>query len=801
MPTDDDLLDFLDGAGKTVEPIAPPGLWHNFGEGLGDSTMKGLASVARGAALVAPAVPELFGTGLTDEGRDWYFRHTVDPLNRIADFWTPDAKDVGSAGQLVNGLVQGLVPLAVGGGNPAPLLLTAATDTPTELVRQGVDAETAVKVGAVNTLATAVGFRVPVLGNGLVTRLATGAGGNLAVGAAAREGVGAVLDDAGRADLAEQYRGGALDAWLDLGMGAAFGALHHATTPAHRDALLTATNAEHFQQATMPGEPVTARAPLQHQQALETAIGQILRGENVNVGDTVALDAFNLRPELHAALAPASAGFEASVERVLRAEGGFVDDPADRGGATNFGISSRAHPGVDVASLTREQAKAIYRRDYWDAIGADRLPADLQGAAFDAAVNQGVGWTREALQQANGDLGAFLKLREARYREIVANDPSQAKFLRGWLNRLGAYRETDDAGRALRERLVSDPEQLMREYAALDDSKGGTVLNTDTARELAPEYLTDRTRSADVHEAASDFVKTLYEAKLAAPTPDGFERVVLFTAGGTGAGKTTAVREAGARFGHPEIVYDTNMNTLASAVEKVEQALAADRDVRIAYVYRDPVEALTGGAITRAQRQAEQFGSGRTVPLEEHARTHEGVRPTMEALAARYADNPRVEVVAIDNSRGKGASRVVDLADLPHVEQDGLRERLSEALEEARTAGLDEALYRGFRAGGRPEAGPGLGAGDGRRAQPRHGEVADGSRSPGADAGTPPADPILAEAQSALAENPDLQVMDADGNVLSAADFLAQGEAARAEAAREAEAIQTVVACALRNPV
>src|SRR3546814_14261932 len=144
------------------------------------------------------------------------------------------------------------------------------------------------------------------------------------------------------------------------------------------------------------------------------------------------------------------------------------------------------------------------------------------------------------------------------------------------------------------------------------------------------------------------------------------------------------------------------MTPLSSAVDKVEQALAAGRDVRIAYVYRDPVEALTGGAIPRAERQAVKFGSGRTVPLAEHAKTHIGVRPVMEALAARYADDPRVELAAIDNSHGKGNSRIAELADLPRVEEDSLRERLSEALEEARAAGLDDSLSQKIgRAAGR----------------------------------------------------------------------------------------------------
>src|SRR3546814_13606038 len=105
------------------------------------------------------------------------------------------------------------------------------------------------------------------------------------------------------------------------------------------------------------------------------------------------------------------------------------------------------------------------------------------------------------------------------------------------------------------------------------------------------------------------------------------------------------------------------MTPLSSAVDKVEQALAAGRDVRIAYVYRDPVEALTGGAIPRAERQAVKFGSGRTVPLAEHAKTHIGVRPVMEALAARYADYPRFELAALANIHGKGHSRLSHIPD------------------------------------------------------------------------------------------------------------------------------------------
>ncbi|MBI5843910.1 MAG: hypothetical protein HZB23_04475 [Deltaproteobacteria bacterium] len=45
-------------------------------------------------------------------------------------------------------------------------------------------------------------------------------------------------------------------------------------------------------------------------------------------------------------------------------EGGYVNDPADPGGETRFGISRRAYPNEDIKALTRERAAEIYYRDY-----------------------------------------------------------------------------------------------------------------------------------------------------------------------------------------------------------------------------------------------------------------------------------------------------------------------------------------------------------------------------------------------------------------------------------------------------
>lgn len=81
--------------------------------------------------------------------------------------------------------------------------------------------------------------------------------------------------------------------------------------------------------------------------------------------------------------------FDTAVELILRHEGGYVDDPHDAGGETNYGISKRAYPDLNIKELTRDDAKSIYRRYYWDAIRADEMPSAVAVAVFDMAVNAG----------------------------------------------------------------------------------------------------------------------------------------------------------------------------------------------------------------------------------------------------------------------------------------------------------------------------------------------------------------------------------------------------------------------------
>lgn len=79
--------------------------------------------------------------------------------------------------------------------------------------------------------------------------------------------------------------------------------------------------------------------------------------------------------------------FDRAVQIVLKHEGGLVNDSRDAGGLTNHGISQRQYPHLDIRNLTVGQAKAIYRRDYWDRFRCGEMPWPIAMYLFDCVVN------------------------------------------------------------------------------------------------------------------------------------------------------------------------------------------------------------------------------------------------------------------------------------------------------------------------------------------------------------------------------------------------------------------------------
>jgi lysozyme family protein len=92
--------------------------------------------------------------------------------------------------------------------------------------------------------------------------------------------------------------------------------------------------------------------------------------------------------------------FDEAFDRLIGNEGGYVNDPRDPGGETKYGISKRSYPTLDIANLTRDDAKAIYLRDFWEPLGD--APAAVKFQVFDFAVNSGISTAIRKLQSAIG---------------------------------------------------------------------------------------------------------------------------------------------------------------------------------------------------------------------------------------------------------------------------------------------------------------------------------------------------------------------------------------------------------------
>ncbi|HVI60127.1 MAG TPA: glycosyl hydrolase 108 family protein [Luteimonas sp.] len=116
--------------------------------------------------------------------------------------------------------------------------------------------------------------------------------------------------------------------------------------------------------------------------------------------------------------------FATFIDRVLSHEGGYVFDKRDPGGETQWGISKRSYPALNIKALTRDQAVAIYRRDFWDAQQCDKLPKAVAFQLLDAVINHGAGNAVRWLQAAAGVVadGAIGPLTLAAARRADPND-------------------------------------------------------------------------------------------------------------------------------------------------------------------------------------------------------------------------------------------------------------------------------------------------------------------------------------------------------------------------------------------
>ena len=95
-----------------------------------------------------------------------------------------------------------------------------------------------------------------------------------------------------------------------------------------------------------------------------------------------------------------------SLEAILHHEGGYVNHPKDPGGETNLGVTKRVYEDFggtkNMKELTREDVEPIYKKNYWDRVKGDQLPAGLDLFVFDFGVNAGTGRAAKYLQTLIG---------------------------------------------------------------------------------------------------------------------------------------------------------------------------------------------------------------------------------------------------------------------------------------------------------------------------------------------------------------------------------------------------------------
>lgn len=253
-------------------------------------------------------------------------------------------------------------------------------------------------------------------------------------------------------------------------------------------------------------------------------------------------------------------------KHVLRAEGGYANNPADPGGETKFGISKAAYPNLDIANLTAAQAQEIFKKDYYDAVGGDTLLKINPGLAAhvsDMAFNAGPGTAIKLMYDAAGlpresqitpelidkldnseEIVKNYSMARLKYYAGLANAPT---FIKGWTNRVsnlnkalniksglnGAYKSAKQLDVSRLVNLVYNSEaQLHHKFAELNDEE---VQRLRYANEmLAPgrkrKEVTSSVEQPKQLSSIGEVFKKSYDAKYYLNTIDGMNELAMRSA-------------------------------------------------------------------------------------------------------------------------------------------------------------------------------------------------------------------------------------------------------------------------------
>lgn len=213
-----------------------------------------------------------------------------------------------------------------------------------------------------------------------------------------------------------------------------------------------------------------------------------------------------------------SGGQNAIIDFVMfELEGGDKLHADNDGGQTKFGINKNHNPDVNVAGLTADEARKIYRDRYWDD-SLKKYPMDFAAVAFDARVNHGQKKGDELIRKADGDPFKLLQLRQQEYARLVATGkPKYTVAARGWERRINELTEyvsnlRGGGNEFLNHASMLDPDILMRVRGQLPAS-------------LAAK---DREQEAQTKKMVADYqsdYKSLYDAMMTEYEPVGQDEI------------------------------------------------------------------------------------------------------------------------------------------------------------------------------------------------------------------------------------------------------------------------------------
>lgn len=239
----------------------------------------------------------------------------------------------------------------------------------------------------------------------------------------------------------------------------------------------------------------------------------------------------------------------------------------------------------------------------------------------------------------------------------------------------------------------SNPDKVMANYDKIAKNKFGAtnIVSGDEAKYAIPGFTS--LKSTIYHEPASALAKAKYAQLLADPATK--DKPVLLMAGGSGAGKTSALKNLGINHDNYAAVVDTNSNKLDSAKARIRQAVDSGRQVEVFYVHRDPVKSFSEGVIPRGKEE------GRIVPIDTHIDTHYGSHEVIHQLAKDYKNHPSVDFTIADNNRGHGKAGEIGLDEIPKMSytKDQIKPILQKEVDNAHKQGTisteEHSLYHG----------------------------------------------------------------------------------------------------------